>query len=106
MSKLAEIKARWALGAPGPWMMHRDEVLSQAVRITVPVVAGGAFERYFVVARVEDGGEDDASKIAAAPDDVAWLLGRVEELEKAEQENMQKAVQVAHDLFHAPKETT
>lgn len=79
MSKLQEIRERWAKATPGPWCIREVaegilDVVSQPQKVGV----------------AEDLGPPDAEAIAAAPSDIEWLLKRVERLEAALRETVEK----------------
>ena len=86
MTKLDEIRARWAAATPGPWVEDDGNVLSRPLGDArrAAIVAKLSGEQYDVdaiemdpfVATTEQRArsEADAAAIAAAPEDIAWLL--------------------------------
>lgn len=82
MTRIIEIKERLAAATPWPWTVFNDHPLHSA-----PVVcADGSFKGgIFVCAcntSADNSGIKDANLIANAPSDIAYLLERIEELEK------------------------
>jgi hypothetical protein len=73
MSRLDDIKQRWARATPGPW---RQGSYGIETREGLPVISPhyGWFD-------INPKAPDDVEAIAAAPADVAYLLARIEILE-------------------------
>lgn len=81
---LDDIKARWAKATPGPWNIDREDGCRGD--IDRRVCAGPATVASVCEATYPDGewlrASHDAAAIAHAPEDIAWLVARDEELSK------------------------
>lgn len=86
--RLAEIRERWAKATAGPWRVGDDygkshwrgRVMADDPNAIMPGTRLVAHCYY-------PGGEgESAEAIAAAPDDIAWLISEVERLSTAEQD--------------------
>lgn len=86
MTKLDEIRARWAKATPGPWEIEReeDDVVTHAISpcdLGYPSTIGPLQDVVYRSMDVEQV-EADAEAIAHAPEDIAFLLAEVERLQK------------------------
>jgi len=70
--RLDEIRARWAAATPGPWEARVHEGLWAICHPHGWIMDG--------CDSIPRGDGPDAVAIAAAPEDVAWLVGEVERL--------------------------
>ncbi len=75
--RLAAIKARRAAATPGPW-----SAITRPCHTGRVITEFGADNLAFDGVIARDLSHPDAAFIAAAPDDVAWLVTRVEALER------------------------
>lgn len=89
-SKLDEIKARWATVAEEPWKCTAGGAVLDALDRRIALLDGEAVEHPYLRA-------ETAKAIAAAPDDVAWLVGEVERLREALEDLHTEAQSVASD---------
>lgn len=82
MSLVAEVRARLAAAAPGPWEIGEYDRWDKEIPITQPCawVDNDDVDREEAAA--------NAALIAAAPTDLARLCDRVEELERALREDL------------------
>lgn len=91
MSRIDEIRERWAAATPGPWSTRRDGYTLRGLgnRCRTLVRVGTEYNAGNVIAQVELGGpgavyntwgavDGNAEAIARAPDDIAYLLGLLE----------------------------
>lgn len=90
MSRLDEIEARWQEATPGPWVTggNRGELRGgTAVFTTHPHESSRYRSHVQCIAEVADGwgderGRTNAQAIAAAPEDIAWLVAEVRRLQR------------------------
>jgi hypothetical protein len=85
--RLAAIRTRLEAATPGPWVVHRDGDSIASISLPDDGSFGGPLSvvkaNVYSDPVVLDISDEDAEFIAAAPDDVQFLLNLVEEL-KAE----------------------
>lgn len=87
MTRLSDIEKRWAKATPGPWEAVCDGSQTPLRFRRWTVEREGTMERCGRVCAIHHWNaqtdEADALAIASAPSDIAWLIGRVRELEDA-----------------------
>lgn len=82
--RIAEIEARWANATKGPWYLERDDRDYGAIGYRVTDGAGSDLAQVSEETYPDEAiarAACDATAIAHAPEDVAYLLQRVRELE-------------------------
>lgn len=79
-ARLAEIRARWAEATPGPWVRERADWQNIVCRAVPARGPGRHIAGVGGSSALGHNGNADAAAIAAAPEDVAWLLAEVERL--------------------------
>lgn len=94
-SRINEIKARWAAATPGPWLTEKAFVYSLNDRGANRFFAG--IQAAGTDCAPQSECESNAQAIAAAPDDIRWLVERVERLEKGLKE-MANFVCMCHEM--------
>lgn len=107
-NNIDEIKARWKKTTPAPWRSKRQYLPSvnpwfeeHCKNRAIPIESTGTqFALGCAVAVVPEGNHADAAAIAAAPEDIAFLLKLVSDLEK----KLRRADILAHlkSLNHDP----
>jgi len=81
VSRQDDIAARLAAATPGPWRGELVESTGSLSRRRESWVVSQAEKPWTLIARsYVDSTLSDAALIAAAPDDIAWLLAEVERL--------------------------
>lgn len=78
-SRIEEIKARWASATPGPYDFQDATKKNGPKRLMIR----GDFDRDQFTHVAQTYCDADAAFIAAAPEDIRWLVERVERLEGA-----------------------